>query len=37
MEFIFCMQKKIKASISWHYRFSWKWPDMSKAPKIGYC
>ena len=34
MEFIFCMQKNIKVSTSWHYRFRWKWLDMSKVPKI---
>ena len=35
MEFIFCMQKNIKVSTSWHYRFRWKWLDMSKVPEIG--
>ena len=35
MEFIFCMQKNIKVSTSSHYRFRWKWLDMSKVPKIG--
>ena len=37
MEFIciFCMQINIKASRSWHYRFWWKWPDLSKVSKIG--
>ena len=34
MEFIFCMQEDIKVSTSCHYRFRWKWLDMSKAPKI---
>ena len=34
MEFIFCMQKNIKVSTSWHYRFRWKWLDMFKVPKI---
>ena len=31
----FGKQINIKASTSWHYHFWWKWPDMSKAPKIG--
>ena len=25
MECIFCMQKNIKFSTSWHYHFRWKW------------
>ena len=35
MELVFCMQKNIKVSTSWHYRFLWKWLDISKVPKIG--
>ena len=34
MEFIFCMQKNIKISTSWHYCFRWKWLDMFKVPKM---
>ena len=34
MEFIFYMQKNIKVSTSWHYRFRWEWLDMFKVPKI---
>ena len=34
IEFIFCMQINIKISTYWHYRFWWKWPGMSKAPKV---
>ena len=33
--FIFYMQINIKVSASWGYCFWWKWPDMSKVPKIG--
>ena len=35
MEFTFCMLINIKDPTSWHYCFWWKWPDMSKVPKIG--
>ena len=35
MEFTFCVQITIKFSASWHYRFWWKWSNMSKVPKIG--
>ena len=35
MELIFCMQTNIKVSTSWHNCFWWKWPDISKVPKIG--
>ena len=34
MEFIFYKQINIKVSTRWHYRFWWKWPDMSKVPEI---
>ena len=27
------MQINIKVSTSWHYRYLWKWQDMSKVPK----
>ena len=32
---IFCVQINIKVSTSWHYRFWWKWLDISQVPKIG--
>ena len=35
MEFIFCLQINIKVPTSWHYRFWWRWPQMSKVPEIG--
>ena len=28
MEFIICMQRNIKVSKNWFYRFWWKWPGM---------
>ena len=34
MEFVFCIQIKIKFSSGCHYCFWWKWPDMSKVPQI---
>ena len=34
MEFIFCIQININVSTNWHYHFWWKWPDISKVPKI---
>ena len=34
MEFIFDMQRNGKVSTSWYCPFWWKWPDMSKVPKI---
>ena len=33
-EFIFCMQINFKVSASLHYRFWWKFPDMTKVLKI---
>ena len=35
LEFITCMQINMKVPTSWYYRFWWKWPVMSKVPKIG--
>ena len=31
----FSHAENIKVSTSWHYRFCWKWLNMSKVPKIG--
>ena len=34
MKLIFCMQINIKVFTDWHYRFLWKWSEMSKVPEI---
>ena len=35
MGFISCIKINIKVSATWHNPFWWKWPDISKVPKIG--
>ena len=27
--------ESFKVSAIWYYRFGWKWPEISKMPKIG--
>ena len=34
VKLIFCMQINIKVFTDWHYRFLWKWSEMSKVPEI---
>ena len=34
MKLSFCVQININVTASWQYRFCWKWPGISKVPKV---